>query len=64
MKFIRNHWYQIMLAAFAGMSWIIAFIALVVILLTTVILPVQLLKKRDSEYFIPEWQNQQFEKKQ
>lgn len=45
-----------------AMSWIIALIALVVILLTTVILPVQLLKKRDSEYFIPEWQNQQFEK--
>jgi hypothetical protein len=45
-----------------AVCWIMAVAALVVILLVSVILPVQLLKKRDSGYYIPEWQNEQFEK--
>lgn len=43
-------------------TWIIAVIALIVMLLTSVILPVQGLKDEASPYFIPEWQNKQFEK--
>ena len=35
---------------------------LLLILVSTVILPVQGLKKKDSPYLIPEWQIDQFEK--
>lgn len=42
--------------------WTIAVMALVVILISSVILPVQLLKKKDSPYEIPQWQLEQFDK--
>lgn len=46
----------------SGSTWAIAVAALVVILIVSVILPVQLLKKKDSPYEIPQWQLEQFEK--
>ena len=52
---------QIKGIATAG-SWGIAVAALFVMLILTVILPVQAMKKEDSPYIIPEWQNEQFEK--
>lgn len=42
-------------------TWIIAVIALIVMLFISVILPVQGLKNEASPYVIPEWQNKQFE---
>lgn len=52
----------LMFESIAVKTWIIAIIALIVMLLTSVILPVQGLKDEASPYFIPEWQNKQFEK--
>lgn len=46
----------------SGSTWAIALAALIVILIVSVILPVQLLKKKDSPYEIPQWQLDQFEK--
>lgn len=46
----------------SGSTWAIAVAALAVILIVSVILPVQLLKKKDSPYEIPQWQMEQFEK--
>ena len=43
-------------------TWITAVIALVCMLIVSVILPVQLLKREDSPHVIPAWQNEQFEK--
>lgn len=45
-----------------GKCWLAAVAALVAILLITVIMPVQLLKRKDSPYVIPEHQKQQFDK--
>lgn len=52
----------LMFESIAVKTWIIAIIALIVMLVTSVILPVQGLKDKASPYFIPEWQNKQFEK--
>ncbi len=48
----------------AATTWLIAVVALIFMLLLSVILPVQLLKKENSPYIIPSWQNKQFEKMQ
>ena len=45
-----------------AVTWVAAVAALVVMLSVSVILPVQAMKKEDSPYVIPEWQNEQFEK--
>lgn len=47
-----------------GMDWVYGILMLVLILIVTVIAPVQGLKKKDSPYKIPDWQIQQFEKVQ
>lgn len=46
----------------SGRDWLYGTLMLVLILLITVIAPVQGLKKEDSPYEIPEWQVGQFEK--
>ncbi|MGM9524770.1 MAG: HXXEE domain-containing protein [Peptococcaceae bacterium] len=48
----------------SGKDWLGGVVMLVVILIATVILPVQGLKKKDSPYTIPEWQVEQLEKVQ
>ena len=45
-----------------AVTWVVAVAALIVMLSVSVILPVQAMKKEDSPYVIPEWQNEQFEK--
>ena len=44
-----------------AVTWVAAVAALVVMLSVSVILPVQAMKKEDSPYVIPDWQNEQFE---
>ncbi len=46
----------------SGITWLLAVVALVVMIIVTVILPVQLLKRKDSPYTIPQWQIEQFDK--
>ena len=46
----------------SGADWAAAVIATIVIMIVSVILPVQLLKKKNSPYDIPQWQLDQFEK--
>lgn len=46
----------------SGRDWLYGVGMLLLILVATVILPVQGLKKKDSPYMIPEWQIEQFEK--
>ncbi|MGN0136669.1 HXXEE domain-containing protein [Anaerotignum sp.] len=45
-----------------GRDWIFGVGMLLLILVVTILLPVQTMKKKDSPYQIPEWQIQQFEK--
>jgi len=46
----------------SGRDWLYGVGMLLLILVVTVILPVQGLKRKDSPYEIPEWQVEQFEK--
>lgn len=58
--------YYIRLVSVSGMAsgkyWLYAVLMLVLMMVVTVVLPVQGLKRKDSPYEIPEWQVQQFEK--
>lgn len=47
-----------------GKDWLYGVLMLLLILVATVITPVQALKKKDSPYEIPQWQVEQFEKVQ
>lgn len=58
-------WYLILTAKMGlltGASWLWGIIACLVIVALTVVLPVQGLKNQNSQYPIPDWQLQQFEK--
>lgn len=50
MEFMRNNWFRL------------GFVAFVAIAICTVVGPVQLLKREDSPYDVPEWQVAQLEK--
>ncbi len=45
-----------------GVTWFLSVVFLIFMLLVSVILPVQLLKNKNSKYVIPDWQNEQYEK--
>lgn len=45
-----------------GSDWLYGVLMLILIILLTVIVPVQTMKKKDSAYEIPKWQDEQFEK--
>jgi hypothetical protein len=46
----------------AGIQWLYAVLAFIGIALCSVVAPVQLLKRKDSPYDVPEWQVEQLEK--
>ncbi|MGN1317986.1 MAG: HXXEE domain-containing protein, partial [Lachnospirales bacterium] len=43
-----------------GFDWFFAVLMLLLIIIITIILPVQLMKDKNSKYIIPSWQNEQF----
>lgn len=54
--YILNH------CSVSGKDWLYGVLVMVLILIATVITPVQSLKNKESKYVIPEWQVSQFEK--